>query len=327
MSGEPRPGLRDFTVDELKQELIARGASAHAAIAAVAARDGKNLGGNAALSRFPSTEIAAAMREAQKVIYGVDDRKDRFPVTDDQARANAQSVASLFRASRVRDNGDGESTLQVGTFGQVNSLCPDEPFVDQPVGAFCTGFLVAPDVIATAGHCVNEENVTTIRFVFGFRMADARTPQIVIRNSEVYAGAVVLGRELTADGADWCLVRLDRAVSGRPVLPLRRAGTIGAGQRLYVIGHPSGLPAKFAGGAEVRASSNPAFFTANLDTFGGNSGSPVFNADTHEVEGILVRGAADFVPVGMCMVSGVCPTTGCSGEDCARVSEFLDRLT
>src|SRR5262249_3665943 len=111
-----------------------------------------------------------------------------------------------------------------------------------------------------------------------------------------------------------------------PPIALRRSGAIGAGTRLYVIGHPSGLPAKFADGAEVRTASDPAFFTANLDTYGGNSGSPVFNAATHEVEGVLVRATTDFVPVGMCLVSAVCPTSGCSGEDCTRVSEFLPRL-
>jgi len=46
------------------------------------------------------------------------------------------------------------------------------------------------------------------------------------------------------------------------------------------------------------------------------------NSDTHEVEGILVRGEADFVQQGTCPVSLVCPTTGCRGEDCTRTTEF-----
>ena len=40
--------------------------------------------------------------------------------------------------------------------------------------------------------------------------------------------------------------------------------------------------------------SNLYYFTANLDTYRGNSGSPVFNAITHKVEGVLVRGEQDF---------------------------------
>ncbi len=63
---------------------------------------------------------------------------------------------------------------------------------------------------------------------------------------------------------------------------------------LVVIGRPSGLPTKVADGAQVR-SVNDVFLVANLDTYGGNSGSAVFNAVTGVVEGILVRGDTDYV--------------------------------
>src|SRR5262249_37357901 len=106
----------------------------------------------------------------------------------------------------------------------------------------------------------------------------------------------------------------------------RRTGRIGDTQAVHVIGHPSGLPAKFAGGAAVRNNQPNAFFVANLDTYGGNSGSPVFNSDTHVVEGILVRGDADFVQQGACSVSLICPTTGCRGEDCTRTIEFATNI-
>jgi V8-like Glu-specific endopeptidase len=36
------------------------------------------------------------------------------------------------------------------------------------------------------------------------------------------------------------------------------------------------------------------YFTANLDTYAGNSGSPVFNKNTGKVEGIIIQGAEDF---------------------------------
>ena len=68
-----------------------------------------------------------------------------------------------------------------------------------------------------------------------------------------------------------------------------------------------------------------AFFVANLDTYGGNSGSPVFNSDTHEVEGILVRGEADFVQQGNCQVSLFARLQG-AGEDCTRTTEIAQLL-
>jgi hypothetical protein len=75
------------------------------------------------------------------------------------------------------------------------------------------------------------------------------------------------------------------------------------------MGLPSGLPLKLAGGASVSNNQPAAFVVANLDTYGDNSGSPVFNAATQEVEGILVRGENDFGQQGNCSVSLVCPTT------------------
>jgi hypothetical protein len=76
----------------------------------------------------------------------------------------------------------------------------------------------------------------------------------------------------------------------------------------------------------VRDNQPAAFFVANLDTYGGNSGSPVFNSTTHDVEDVLVRGENDFVQQGGCRVSLVCPNTGCQGEDCTRTTEFASFL-
>jgi hypothetical protein len=157
-------------------------------------------------------------------------------------------------------------------------------------------------------------------------MIDAKDARVRIPNADIFVGASVIGRQLTNDASDFCLVRLNRPAQVKRVVEVRRAGKVADKAALYVIGHPSGLPAKFADGANVRANSNAAFFSANLDTYGGNSGSPIFNSATHVVEGILVRGSTDFVPMGACMVSAVCSTNGCEGEDCTRVSEFVSLL-
>jgi hypothetical protein len=108
--------------------------------------------------------------------------------------ATVSSPSGFHRAARVRDNGDGTSTLQTSNFGTDKNLCVGERFRDQPVGAFCSGFLVGPDIIATAGHCVNADNVTNVRFVFGFRMRNATTAETIIRNEEIYRGVALLGR-------------------------------------------------------------------------------------------------------------------------------------
>ena len=178
---------------------------------------------------------------------------------------------------------------------------------------------------ATAGHCANAGNVTTILFVFGFRMEDATTPVTRIPNKDIYRGKLVVGRAEQAAGPDWGLIQLDRPVTGRTILKVRRTARIGDTAPVSVIGHPSGLPVKFAADANVRDNTPTAFFVANLDTYGGNSGSPVFDANG-VVEGILVRGEADYVSNGTCNVSKVCPSTGCRGEDCTRIAELIDLI-
>jgi V8-like Glu-specific endopeptidase len=101
-------------------------------------------------------------------------------------------------------------------------------------------------------------------------------------------------------------------------------GMASADQEVFVIGHPVGLPLKYAGNAKITDNSPSTYFSANLDTFGGNSGSPVFSMvdGKHIVEGILVRGETDFVEVNGCTRSQVYPTTGQMGENCTRVAEF-----
>ncbi|MFP2924942.1 trypsin-like peptidase domain-containing protein [Pyxidicoccus sp. 3LG] len=298
------------------------------------AREARKSGGAPGTRAAPRTELAQfddqtlvnQLKGNQKVIYGTDDRVDVFQLAPGLDRDDVDSVVALFEGGDVTDNGNGTSTLRTQNFGTARNLCAGERFRNQPTGAFCSGFLVGSDVIATAGHCVNAGNVTNVRFVFGFRMRDATTAETVISNGEIYSGVELLGREEAGNGPDWALVRIDRAVPNHRIARIRRAGKIGDTQALHVIGHPVGLPTKFAGGATVRNNQPNAFFVANLDTYGGNSGSPVFNSNTHEVEGVLVRGETDFATQGTCRVSLVCPTTGCRGEDSTRTTEFASRV-
>ena len=48
-------------------------------------------------------------------------------------------------------------------------------------------------------------------------------------------------------------------------------------------------------------------FTTNLDSFGGNSGSPIFASPSNLLVGILVEGATDYVPRGSCNVVNQLP--------------------
>ena len=265
-------------------------------------------------------EIAEAMTTVMKSIYGTDDRMDSFQVADPQLLAEGASTLALVRPSQATDNGDGTTTISGPTLGTAKNLCPGESFGNQPAIAFCTGFLVAPDVVATAGHCIRPDRLDQVLFVFGYEMTSASTARTTVPNSDVYRPVEVLGHSL--GDSDWAVVRLDREALGRLPLQIRRSGKVSDHEPLHVMGHPSGLPRKTAGNAAVRENSASTHFVANLDTFGGNSGSPVFSSDSHVVEGVLVRGETDYVQVGSCSRAVVCPDSGCRGEDATRTTEF-----
>lgn len=289
---------------------------------------------NPALSAFSTGVLIQGVRFKQEAIYGRDDRKEIFNLPPEpKLREAADATVSLFKMDAIDPLPDGQnSEVDDTNFGSDYMLCSSEPFRNQPCSAYCSGVLVAPDIVATAGHCVATPEqgtppVTEIKFVFGYRMIDQNNAQRVISNNEIYLGKEIVARIYTTTAEDWALIRLDRPVVGHYPVPVRRYSAVADNEDLYVIGYPRGLPAKFADGSNVRDNSNPLFFVANLDTFAGNSGSPVFNRKTHEVEGILVRGERDFVHQDPdiepdCWISLVCPNTGCRGQDCVRITLF-----
>lgn len=279
----------------------------------------------AALALAPA--LASAQEVGGEVIYGRDDRIDLYQVESQKIKSLASSTVALFQSGSVESQG-GLAKLSLEPYGEGMSLCQDEPFWEQKNGAFCSGSLVAPDVIMTAGHCVTSQSACEgIKFVFGWGITDkaAGTPESVPAG-EVYGCRKLLGREQVGTGADWALVKLDRPVAGHQPLKLNRTGKIVNGTPLFVIGHPAGLPTKVAGGAKVRDDSKQGYVVANLDTYGGNSGSAVFNARSGLVEGILVRGENDYVWRGSCRVSNKCDDDACRGEDVTRVSAVLPTL-
>ena len=258
-----------------------------------------------------------------EVIYGDDDRRDVYELTDPQVIRAWRAPCALVGPGNISDRG-ATYRLSGATLGAEYDLCSDQLFRDQPTPAFCTGFLVAPDIVATAGHCVSTSCDSTA-FVFGFEMANASTPIMDIPAEDVYFCAGVVGHEVSG-GADWALIRLDRPVANRTPVEVRRDGRVPNSAPLIMMGHPSGLPGKIAAGANVRDNSPSSYFIANLDAFGGNSGSPVFHSSTLAVEGILVRGETDYTQRGGCTVVNECSDSGCRGEDATRTTEFADLL-
>jgi len=254
------------------------------------------------------------------LIYGRDNRMEYYQLPT-QHRAKADAVAVMLSSSLLTRRGSNYDVYTGFKFRDAVNLCTSEPYRDQPAPGECSAFLVGPNTIATAGHCISSSTCSGTAFVFGFRLDSATSTRSTVPSSDVYFCSSVIARATSS--SDYALVRVDRTVTGRTPLPVRTNGTVPTGTPLVLAGHPYGIPLKIAPGGTVRENYATDWFGANLDSYGGNSGSPVINATNGVVEGILVRGNNDFVRSGRCYVSATCPDTGCPGfEEATRATRW-----
>jgi len=260
-----------------------------------------------------------------KVIYGEDNRLDLFEVTNSLYADLSRSTLALIGKNNIKKVGD-EYQISGSPLGTSMQLCAGEKFEKQITAASCSAFLVTPKHIVTAGHCVKSlSDCNKYKFVFDFNIGNQNNISYKVDSSSVYGCKALVAQVLDNSSMDdYAFIELDREVTDRIPLIVRTEGAVAVKDPLVVIGHPTGLPAKIADGAVVRSIKNPKYFVTNLDTFGGNSGSAVFNAVTGVVEGILVRGETDYqyFGIGKCYKPNYCTETGCRGEDVTRITNI-----
>lgn len=254
-----------------------------------------------------------------EVIYGQDNRKEATLHANKQLRALAPAVAGRLRKSEVSLQ-NGFFNLPITTLKSSMGVCSSEKFSSQRVAVECTGFLISPDTLVTAGHCMQDANDCAAHYwAFDFQHTTQR-----LAESQVFECDKIVAQALNATD-DYAVIKLKKAALGRTPLVLRSGGSISSSDSLAVIGHPSGLPMKIADKGKVRSiNEGKNFFVAELDTYGGNSGSPVINTQTLQVEGILVRGENDYKYDSRlgCYKSQVCATGTCRGEDVTKITSL-----
>jgi len=290
-----------------------------------------------------ATEAPAEPSEGLPVQYGQDSRTELYQHSDAKLKEMATSVAMLVHSQQVRTRGnsvalDGYTLNEMSEMGWliggINApMCSSELFTSQPAPGFCTGFLVEEDILVTAGHCLQKVPCADTKVVFGFQMesGDSLAP---LSQENVYQCVEVIAQVLPESEnqyLDYAIIKLDR-LTGRMGLSYTTEGHLKAQDNVAVLGHPSGLPIKIASDAFVmnNEGSNP-FFVTNLDTFGSNSGSPVINMDSYQVEGVLVSGVTDYVlsEDGSCIQVNRCPEgggTNCAGENATKMAMLAELI-
>lgn len=239
---------------------------------------------------------ATANTSAPYVVYGEDNRVDTFETTSPLYRKLAESTAAMIDNRNIVVRGNtaelhGEALSQWTPQGMSQPVCKKERFSHQPLASVCSGFLVADNIIATAGHCMTSFNdCMNYKWVFNYKVSDRNQTAVSVDVKDVYSCSRIIKQGL-ANNVDFALIQLDRPLTGKALKIAKAEPSIGT--PLVMIGHPSGLPQKISDKARV-VGLRPNGFATDLDAFQGNSGSAVFNASNGELLGILVNGNDDY---------------------------------
>jgi V8-like Glu-specific endopeptidase len=296
------------------------------------------------------------VEQDQPLIFGTDDRLEYGQASfafqswaDSTAMAVFQGMVnctnntcSLTSRSWTTDSATGEALCSnVRYYGQSTL----DFGLSNNFGGYCTVFLVAPNMVVSAGHCFDGSVVTpginNTKFVFGYK-ADASGGSIPtsVPQSEVYSASTTIPVQFGPPGEDWALVTLDRQVSNHPPLYVRHSAAVATNTPLAIIGHPNGLPMKISPTGQAADTSGTVQFGHNVESFAVNSGSPVFDRISGLIEGIhiqppKVQSTGKFVPhfvqntQNTCLTEFICADTGCPGagySQATRITRLSDKI-
>jgi protease YdgD len=143
-------------------------------------------------------------------------------------------------------------------------------------GAICTGTLVAPDLVLTAGHCVSRNGELVppgqVQFAAGWRAGKSAA---IRYGDEIIQEAPSLGK-LRALSQDVALIVLDMPIDADVVQPLAMAAPNVLTDRYSLIGYRRDLPEVIRrNDACDLASTQGAVLLLRCKVVSGNSGAPV----------------------------------------------------
>lgn len=234
-----------------------------------------------------------------------------FSLTCALACGEADLSSELGRVEQPIVRGEPSDATEDATVYVLTRLTPTE-------GTACTGTLIAPNLVATALHCVTESALGTFSCgtdgsLQADDMSQGRLGSFVEPSDvEIYAGVSVgsepgaLGAKLIGTGSnqicrnDLAFVVLDRAMEA-PIARVRLNDFVRYGEALRVVGYGQtdvdGSSGRYTRtGVRVvdvgpladgeSGTAAPRTFVANEGPCHGDSGGPAFSADTGALLGV-----------------------------------------
>jgi V8-like Glu-specific endopeptidase len=261
---------------------------------------------------------------SSRAIFGDDNRINAYTYND-----YTQATAVAVWSSQFSGNYLTGKSLQQALMSTAKRIgknpayvATDVKFKDDPAFGFCTGFLIAPDILVTAGHCLDYSTYSKMEWIFDYTNSLNYSPggKIYIGSDKRYKVKKILSHKHTGAGNttdDYAVIQLDRPVNRSP-FRFRTSNAPKYNDRVDLIGSPMGVPLKMVKDGYV-SQTHAKVFHCNLDAFGGNSGGPVYNANGF-IEGILVMGPIK----GRMKGYHVDPTCNCIVED--KYDDVIDPM-
>jgi len=182
--------------------------------------------------------------------------------------------------------------LKAGSGVGKNSSCAPRSLIEIKYPyAWAPLFLLLPDIMITSRHVIGKSSIDEVVFVAGFKTFVNGKSETQFSNVRVlHSKKIIYLPEL--DSYDLVLVRLKEKTEFYKPLTVNWNYEPTLLKSLYTIGHPLGVTLKYTTNGGASKMVNDIYFEANLDTYEGNSGSPVFDRKTHQVIGILTEGSS-----------------------------------
>jgi len=267
---------------------------------------------------------------ALAVIYGADSRQEEYQV--DQFTAPMGRGSGAFISRQFVNSGF------YPIVGKQFNLCPNaDPFENQTSLAECSGFLIGPDLVATAGSCVldqvsqnslcsnlafvlNYVNYGPLSYYDVFAAGEVANCKRVINGSTPLYRSAVVNITTGASGPveinkpNWAIVQIDKSFPGAYYDRFRSFKHLHLNERVITIGHPLGAPRKYDTTGRIWAidggltGRGMKLFTSS-DSFKGSEGGPVLDTDGRVIGIQSGTVNPDFIPRDFipCNIEQRCP--------------------